>query len=339
MIISRAPCRFPLGGGGTDLPSYYEKFEGFLISGAIDKYCVVAANKLFTGQIKLSYAHREVVDSIDQIKHNLFREALKRYKITSGIELHSIADVPSGTGLGSSGAFLVSLLNTLYQYKYGKPTSKRDLADTACHIEIDVLKEHEGKQDKYASAFGSINAYTFHKNGNVSVRPLANDDILYHELEQKTFLFYTGITRQGTASTILQNQDEKTKQNDKDMIASLHKIKEIGLKTKEAFETLDLDRFGYLLDEHWKVKKHYSPQSTNQQIDEWYDLAKDNGALGGKIMGSGGGGFFLFYHPCETPTEQWHFVETLEKYGLSHVPFKFDQQGVMTLVSEQVRAE
>jgi D-glycero-alpha-D-manno-heptose-7-phosphate kinase len=337
MYITRSPCRIPLGGGGTDLPSYYEKYEGFLISGAINKYCIVAANKLFTGQIKLSYAERETVNTVDDIKHNLFREALKQMNILSGIEIHSIADVPSGTGLGSSGAFLVALLNTLYLYKYGKPASKRQLAEMACHIEIEVLKEHEGKQDKYATAFGAINAYTFRKGGFVDVRPLTNEDLLYRELEQKLFLFFTGQMRQGTASSALKDLDENLKKDNMDKTQSLHKIKEIGLKTKDAFEHLELDKFGYLLDEHWKIKKHYSPHSTSPQIDDWYDLAIDNGALGGKIMGSGGGGgFFMFYHPCETPTEQWHFVDAMTKKGLINIPFAFDQEGVSTLVAEKI---
>jgi len=335
MILSRAPARLPLGGGGTDLPSYYEKYEGFFISGAIDKYNIVAANKLFNGQIKLSYAEREVVHSVDEIKHNLFKEALKLIGISSGIEIHSIADLPSGTGLGSSGAFLVALLNTLYFYKYGKSTSKRDLAQKACHIEIDVLGEHEGVQDKFSCSYGCINAYTVHKNGFIDVKPLTNEDLLYTELEKKLFLFFTGQVRKGISSTMLKEQDEKTKHNDQDMIQSLHKIKEIGLKTQEAFEHLELDRFGHLLDEHWKVKKHYSPQSTNPQVDEWYDIAIANGALGGKIMGSGGGGFFLFYHPCDTPTEQWHFVDSMTKNGLIHVPFSFDLDGVTSLSWEQ----
>jgi D-glycero-alpha-D-manno-heptose-7-phosphate kinase len=160
---------------------------------------------------------------------------------------------------------------------------------------------------------------------------------LYHELEHKLFLFYTGQARKGTASEMLKEQDEKLKMNDMDKTNSMHKIKEIGLKTKDAFEHLELDTFGHLLNEHWKVKKYYAPHSTSPQIDEWYDIAIDNGALGGKIMGSGGGGgFFMFYHPCETPTEQWHFVDALTKKGLVNVPFTFDQDGVSTLVAEQV---
>ena len=283
----------------------------------------------------MSYAEREIVERVDDIKHNLFREALKQVGIFSSIELHSLADVPSGTGLGSSGAFLVALLNTLHLYKYGTPAPKRQLAEMACHIEIDVLNEHEGKQDKYASAFGMINAYTIHPNGFIDIRPLTNEDILYRDLEHKLFLFFTGQTRQGQASAMLKNQDEKTKQNDKDMVASLHKIKEIGHKTQDAFESLELDKFGHLLNDHWKVKKHYSPHSTNPQIDEWYDLAMANGALGGKIMGSGGGGFFVFYHPCETPSEQWHFVDAMTKKGLIQVPFAFDRQGVTSIYSEK----
>jgi len=331
MLISRAPLRFPLGGGGTDLPSYYTKYEGFFISGAINKFSIIAANKLFNGHIKLNYADRETVASVPEIRHNLFREALKQVGIENSIELHSIADVPAGTGLGSSGAFLVALLNTLYYYKYKKYMPKRQLAELACHIEIDILNEHEGKQDKYAAAYGGINAYTVHKDGFVDINPISNEDILYHDLEEKLFLFYTGLSRQVLASTVLKNQDEKTKAGDNDMVNSLHKIKEIGIKTVDAFERLDLDKFGHLLNDHWKVKKHYSPHSTNPQIDEWYDLAMANGALGGKIMGSGGGGgFFVFYHPCETPSEQWHFVEALQKKGLTHVPYVFDREGVQS---------
>lgn len=333
MIISRAPLRVPLGGGGTDLPSYYEKHEGYLIAGTINKYIFVGANHQFYDNYNLKYSQIEIEEKINNVDHNLFREALKLLDIDKGIELTSLADIPAGTGLGSSGAFLVALLNTLYEYK-GSKVDKRTLAQEACKIELEILKEHEGKQDKFVCSFGGIKAYKFHKNGRVSVIPIANDDIIRSELENNLFLFFTGEKRKGTASTSLKKQDEELKQEESDMIVKMHEIKSIGIATKTAFENCDFDKFGSLLDRHWEIKKKYSPGCTNKFIDECYQKAMDCGCLGGKIMGAGGGGgFFMFYHPGP-PTSQWQFIDEMKKLGLTEMEFKFDFDGVKGIVED-----
>jgi D-glycero-alpha-D-manno-heptose-7-phosphate kinase len=333
MIISRCPVRLPLGGGGTDLPSYYEKYGGFLIAGGINKHIYVGANRQFYNNYSLKYSKIEVVDNINQIQHNLFREALKFLDIKPGIEITSLSDVPSGTGLGSSGSFLVALLNTLHHFKKENPL-KRQLAEEATKIELEVLKEHQGKQDEYACAFAGIKAYEFHPDGRVSIIPLMNEDLIMSTLEQKLMLFFTGQKRIGKASDVLKNQDVKVKEEDSDMISRLHAIKKIGIKTKECFDNWNFDDFGRLLDQHWQIKKKYSPTSTSDIIDKWYDVAKSNGALGGKICGAGGGGgFFMFYHPGDIK-EIWDFVKTMEKQGLKHVPYTFDSEGVTTINKE-----
>lgn len=332
IIISRSPLRLPLGGGGTDLPSYYEKHGGFFISAAINKYSYVSVSRQFYDTISLKYSKIEEVKTRDDIKHNLIREALKLLDIDGGIEITSLADIPSGTGLGSSGAFLVGLLNSLHLYK-NQTVSKRQLAEEACKIEIDILKEHEGKQDKYVSCFSGIKAYEIDKNGFVTIHPLNNEDIISLELKQKLLLFFTGQKRKGKASDILKNQDEGCKKDNKDIIERLHLIKKIGYRTKEVLENSDFDTFGKLLHQHWEVKKQYSPLSTNDQIDTWYQLALDNGALGGKIMGSGGGGFFMFYHPGD-PKEIWDFLDVMKKSGLIHMDYFFDSVGVTNITKE-----
>lgn len=335
MIISRTPLRITLGGGGTDLPSFYTKYGGFLISGAINKHVYVGVNRQFYNTYSLKYSKVEMKESIDQIEHNLIREALRLLDIPPGIEVTSLADIPSGTGLGSSGAFLVSLLNSLHLYKGKNSNSKRQLAEEACKIELDILKEHEGKQDKYACAFGGIKAYEFNKNGSVSVIPLVNEDMVISELKNNLLFFFTGIKRQGKASDALKNQDIKTKEDDSDMLRNLLEIKNIGLRTKKAFEDLDFDTFGYLLNDHWKIKKKYSPSSTNDFIDGCYQTALDNGALGGKIMGAGGGGgFFMFYHPG-TDKEKWSFIDVMKQKGLKQMDYSFDNEGVCTIAQEE----
>lgn len=329
MILSRAPTRLPLGGGGTDLPSYYEKHEGFLIAGAINKYVIIEANKQFYDTISLKYSKLEVVSSINEIKNPLFREALKFTKINGQIEIASLSDIPAGSGLGSSGAFLVGLLNTLHQFKQEKIT-RRQLAEEACRIEIEIMKEHEGKQDKYASAFGGIRAYKFHKNGNVSVTPLTNEDVIKTELEDKLHIYFTGLTRIGTASDSLKRQDIGLKEDNEEMTNYLHEIKRIGYETVNAFQDLDFDRFGRLLDDHWKIKQKMNPPK-DSQITQTYNYAIKHGAIGGKIMGANTDvGFFIFYHPGPKK-KLLEFNDIMLKQGLKHMPFKFDIDGTVTL--------
>jgi D-glycero-alpha-D-manno-heptose-7-phosphate kinase len=266
VIISRAPVRISLGGGGTDLKSYYSKYGGFLIAGAIDKYIFISANKRFYDSIRLSYSQTEIANSVDEIKHKIFREGLKFLNMNNGIELVSIADVPANCGLGSSSSFTVSLLNSLHAYKR-EFISQKQLAEEACHIEIDVLGEPIGKQDQYISAFGGVTTLTIERDGDVIVEPVKMNEEAVDELERNILLFHTGIER--SASEILSEQNDKSMRDDAGVIETLHQIKKIGLKTKKEFERGDLDRFGDLLDVHWQVKKHLSKMRFQGKMARW----------------------------------------------------------------------
>ncbi len=327
MIISRAPVRITLGGGGTDLKSYYSKYGGFLIAAAIDRYVFISANKRFYDNIRLSYTQTEIVDSVADIKHRIFREALKLLKINGGIELVSIADVPANCGLGTSSSFTVSLLNALHAYKRDYVTQKQ-LAEEACHTEIDILREPIGKQDQYIAAFGGITCLTFEKNGNVIVEPLRISDEALDQLESNILLFHTGIER--SASEILSEQDEKSKKDDSKIIDNLHRIKEIGLETRAALEEGNVDKFGELLHLHWETKKRRSHKMSDAFIDECYDVARRNGALGGKLIGAGGGGFFMFY--CHS-NDKSRLSQAMKKVGLKPMRFHFDFEGAKILVN------
>jgi len=327
MIISRAPVRITLGGGGTDLASYYSKHEGFLIAGGIDKYVFISANKRFYDSIRLSYSQTEIVDEVAQIKHRIFREALKLLGVERGIELVSIADVPANCGLGTSSSFTVSLLNALHTYKRDF-VNQRQLADEACHVEIDVLNEPIGKQDQYMAAFGGLTCLTFEKNGNVIVEPLKISSEDMDRLEGNILLFHTGIER--SASEILDEQDKKSRKDDPDMIENLHRIKEIGLETRRVLEKGDIDALGELLHVHWETKRKRSKSMTNPFIDECYEAARKNGALGGKIMGAGGGGFFMFY--CHN-NDKAKVYQAIKKIGLRPMRFHFDFEGAKILIN------
>jgi len=323
MIISRSPVRITLGGGGTDLPSYYSKYGGALIAAAIDKYTLVTAHTRFDDDIKLNYSKAEQVQNVDEIKHNIFREALRLLNITKGIELTSLSDMPSSSGLGTSGSFTVAVLNVLHTYKK-EFVSQKQLAEEACKIEMEILKEPIGKQDQYIAAFGGITYFEFDKSGNVTVKPIKMSEEARDELHNNIMLFYTGITR--SASDILREQDEKSKKDEGSTIDTLHEIKRIGLDTKKAFEVGEIDKFGEFLDLHWDIKKQLSKDISNQFIDECYSLAKSNGALGGKIMGAGGGGFFMFYHNGNN-TKKTAFIKELAKQGLKKMRYNFDFEG------------
>jgi len=326
MIISRAPVRISLGGGGTDLESYYSKRGGFLIAGAIDRYVFISANKRFYDSMRLSYSQTEIVENVEDVKHRIFKESLKYLGVNNGIELVSIADVPANSGLGSSSSFTVSLLNALHAYKRDF-VSQKQLADEACHLEIDILGEPIGKQDQYISSFGGVTALTFERDGNVIVEPLKMDQETLNELERNILLFSTGIER--SASDILSEQNQKSKEGNKDVIETLDQIKSIGFKTKNAFESGDLDRFGKLLDVHWQIKKDLSNKISNNFIDGCYEAAMSNGALGGKIMGAGGGGFFMFY--CSE--NQKKLISAMKEKGLKPMKFRFDFEGAKILVN------
>lgn len=326
MILSRAPVRLSMGGGGTDLPSYYKEFGGFLLATSINKYVNIVLNKRFEEDIRLSYSKTEIVDDISKIEHRIFREALSYTGITKQIELVSVADVPSNCGLGTSSTFTVALLNALYAYKRDYVSIDK-LAEAACHIEIDILKEPIGKQDQYASAYGGFNAYYFNKDGTVNVEPVQIKEEMMIELQNNLFLFYLNITR--SASSILSDQNEKSKQKDSTTLDKLHSIKEMGFQTKKILEQGKINEFGEILHNHWLTKKGLSSKVSDPYIDEAYDIAMKNGAIGGKVVGAGGGGFLLLYCPNNKPK----LVESLRKFGLKPTWFSFEFEGAKKIYS------
>ncbi len=320
MIISRAPVRLSMGGGGTDLPSYYEQFGGFLMAASINRYVFVMANKRFFDSIRLSYSKTEIVDNVDDIEHNIFREALKLVGIEKQIELVSVADVPPQCGLGTSSVFTVALLNGLFTYKK-EYLDLKQLAEAACHIEIDVLREPIGKQDQFAAAYGGFNAYWFEPDGSVAVEPVCIKEEDLIELQSNLFLFH--MHKEKPTSFVLEDQNEKSKRGDKETLERLHRIKEIGLHTKKLLERGDIDGFGEVLHEHWLTKKGLSERVSDPSIDEAYEVARNNGAIGGKIIGAGGGGFLLLY--C--PSRKSDLISAMEKLGMSPMWFSFENEG------------
>jgi len=328
MIIARSPLRISLGGGGTDLPSYYEENEGFLIAAAIDKYVYVTINKPFKDGIFLKYSTIENVLNVDDIHHPIIRESLKmfpKYDTNPKIEITTLADIPAGTGLGSSGSFTTSLLKGL-NYFEKKNIDPIVLAEMACDVEINKLKEPIGKQDQYIAAVGGITCFTFCKDGNVLIEPLKISSDTLYDLEDNLLLFFTGFSR--SAGSILKDQKEKSQTCDEDMLANLHYVKEMGYRSKKLLEEGRTTEFGALMHEHWEHKKKRSAGMSNPQIDEWYELGLKNGAIGGKLVGAGGGGFLLFY--AEDRNKLKH---AMKHAGLEEVRFKFDYEGTKVILS------
>jgi D-glycero-alpha-D-manno-heptose-7-phosphate kinase len=325
MIIVRSPLRISLGGGGTDLLSYYRDHEGFLIAAAIDKYVYVSVIKPFRPGIYLKYSEIEHVDAADQVKHKIIREALKLFPAEAEqIEITTLADIPAGTGLGSSGSFTTALLRALHAQSRNL-IHPRELAEQACHVEIDLLKEPIGKQDQYIAAFGGITCFTFRRDGTVDAQPLALDEDTRNALADNLLIFFTGYAR--SASDLLRDQDTRTKQNDSSMIDNLHYVKDIGLRSKAALERGDLIAFGKLMHEHWEHKRKRSSGMSNSEIDRWYNLGMDAGAIGGKLIGAGGGGFLMFY--AEDKVRLRH---AMREAGLTEVRFHMDFEGTKVLV-------
>jgi D-glycero-alpha-D-manno-heptose-7-phosphate kinase len=321
MIITRTPFRVTLGGGGTDLPSFYREQGGFILAMGIDKYMYLNVNTpIVDDKIRVKYARSELVDHIDQVEHTLAREALRHFRITSGIEIVSIADIPAGTGLGSSSAYLVGLLNAMHALTQN-PVGPYQLAEEACHIELDILKKPIGKQDQYMAAFGGLTILDISPDGSVAVTQLGLEVEVLEALEHNILMFYTHDMRDATA--ILHKQDSATKRNDKVVVSSLREIKDIGLEACSAIVDGNLRRFGELMDLHWQTKKRLAEGITNPQIDAWYELAKRNGAIGGKISGAGGGGFLTLY--CEENTAQLR--QAMRAVGLRQLNFRLDFEG------------
>jgi D-glycero-alpha-D-manno-heptose-7-phosphate kinase len=321
MIVSRAPVRFSLGGGGTDLPAYAERFGGYLVSAAIDKYIYVTANKRFHRDIRLAYSKTEIVPSVDKIEHPLFREALRMTRIEHSIELTSVADLPANSGLGSSSSFTVALLNALHTWKR-EFVSSRQLAEEACSLEIDRLGEPIGKQDQYIAAFGNITAFTFAKDGSVLVEPVPVRDEVLDELETNLVIVWSGIER--PARVVLSEQGQRIRGLEPDVLERMHTIKELGHEVYRLLVDGDLDRYGELLHHHWTQKRKLASKMTDAALDEHYEAARAAGALGGKLMGAGGGGFFMFY---VRPADKRRLIEAMTARGLRILRFRFDVDG------------
>lgn len=325
MIITRSPLRISLGGGGTDLPSYYQQFGGFLIAAAIDKYVYVTAMRPFTPGIFLKYSQLEKVEGVDEVQHPILREAIRMLEFnTPQIEITTLADIPSGTGLGSSGSFTTALLKALFAHRR-RLILPDELARLACRIELDILKEPIGKQDQYIAAYGGITCFEFNQDDSVTAYPLPVSMDTLFDLEDNLLLFFTGFSR--SASSILKDQDKRSKEMDQEMLNNMHYVKDLGLRSKEALITGHTSEFGALMHEHWEHKRKRSSGMSNPQIDAWYELGMKNGALGGKLVGAGGGGFLMFY--AEDRNRLRH---AMSKAGLEEVRFQFDFEGTKTLI-------
>jgi D-glycero-alpha-D-manno-heptose-7-phosphate kinase len=320
MIITRSPLRISLGGGGTDLPSYYREHGGFLVAGALDKYVYLTLHRTFVPDLIVKYSKLERVATADQLEHPIIREAFGLLKMDGrSLELTSMADIPGGTGLGSSGSFTTALLKLLHTANKNL-ISPAELAEQACHIEIDRLGEPIGKQDQYIAAVGGITAFTFHKDGRVDYRPAKISEEALFNLEDNLLLFFTGYSR--SASGILKDQNDKSKANDQAMLDNLHFTKDLGYQSLTALESGDLEEFARLMDIHWQRKKVRSSGMSNQPINDWYDHAMAHGALGGKLIGAGGGGFLMFY-----AADKKMLRRAMREKGLQEVRFRFDFEG------------
>lgn len=319
MIFSRAPLRVSLGGGGTDLPSYYREHGGFLVSGAIDKYVYMLTHTVFQRRYRMKYSELEEVDEIEQIRHPILREGLLRHWSGSPLEIASLADVPAGTGMGSSGAYTVCLIKSLTRARHSA-ISPADLAEAACGIEMDVLGEPVGKQDPYVAAHGGICAYTFDTSGAVEVEPLELDPAVLRRLRDQLLLFYTGEAR--SASKMLADQDARSKAGDQEMLENLHRTKELGRDIYGLLGEGDLDGYAEVMHEHWEHKRSRSPGMSDEHIDRLYTFARCSGAVGGKLVGAGGGGFLLVYSRRPEDTRQ-----AMTAAGASELPFDFEFGG------------
>ena len=327
MIISRTPLRISFAGGGSDLAAFYRQEPGAVLSTAINKYIYINVNKKFDEQIRASYSITEIVDSVDQLKHELIREALNMVKPQCGIEITSISDIPSqGTGLGSSSTYTVGLLNSLYAH-IGQHVGAKRLAQGACEIEIERCKKPIGKQDQYIAAFGGLQYIRFNPDESVFVDPVICSPETKNKLQQSLLMLYTGITR--SADTILQEQSQNTVHQD-DKRASLRKMTHLAGELRDALVENDLDGFGEILHEGWMEKKKLAGGISNPKIDAWYETARQQGAIGGKILGAGGGGFLLLYaHPENFPDIMRALPE------LKPIQIRFEPQGSKIIYVEE----
>ncbi len=325
MIITRSPLRISLGGGGTDLPSYYRSHGGFLIAAAIDKYVYITIHQTFVEELIVKYSKLERVATAADLQHPILREALRLLDVDGRyLEIASMADIPAGAGLGSSGSFATALLKALHTHRKSL-IHPRELAEQACHVEIDRLGEPIGKQDQYIAAFGGITRFEFLPDDRVEAAPLGLDLETLYTLEDNLLLFFTGYSR--SASDILKEQDDRSRRGEHAMMEHLHFVKDLGLRSARALETGDLRQFAELMNVHWRHKKERSRSMTNGDIDCWYELALANGALGGKLVGAGGGGFLMFY--AEDKARLRH---AMVRTSLREVRFRFDFEGTKVIV-------
>lgn len=325
MIITRSPLRISLGGGGTDLPSYYQKHGGFLIAGAIDKYVYITLHQTFQPGLIVKYSKMEQVAEVDDVQHPIVREALKLAGVEQPhLEITSMADIPAGTGLGSSGSFTTALLKALHIYRKNI-VHPQALAEQACQIEIEKLGEPIGKQDQYIAAYGGLACFEFLPSGAVEACPLKITPETFYNLEDNLLLFFTGFSR--SASEILKEQDARSREADAAMIENLHFVKDLGFQSRSALEQGDLSRFGQLMNVHWEHKKQRGGKMSNPQIDRWYQTAMKNGAAGGKLIGAGGGGFLMFY-----ANDKSRLRRTMTEAGLREVRFRFDFEGTRAVI-------
>ncbi len=327
MIIARSPLRISLGGGGTDLRSYYEEHGGFLVAAAIDRYVYINVHERFEEGYVLKYSKLEEAATLDELQHPIIREALRLVGVTQrNLEIASMADIPAGTGLGSSGSFTTALLKALHTLRKNivRPA---EIAAQACQLEIDILREPVGKQDQYIAAVGGVTSFHFLPGGSVEVLPVELSEETLFNLQDNLLLFFTGYTR--SASKILKEQDDKTRELDSAMVENLNFIKELGVRSKEAMEAGDLREFARLMDVHWQRKKERSGGMSNSQINEWYDHGMANGALGGKLIGAGGGGFLMFYTEQSTQLRR-----AMRAQGLREVRFRFDFEGTKIVAQD-----
>lgn len=326
MLITRTPLRISIGGGGTDLPSFYREREGFVISAAINKYMFIGLNRTFTDDYLIKYSQLERRQTVGEIEHRIVRTILERHGMEPGLEMISLADIPSGTGLGSSGSFTVGLLRAVYAFKREHVTAGA-LAEEAAHIEIDVLGEPVGKQDQYIAAFGGLTCFEFHADDRVTVSPLSIPQLTLHDLEERLLLFFTGYSR--AAGSILSDQRTRSERGDQAMLDNLEQTKALGLRIREALEGGRPEEFGAMMDEHWQRKRGRSSGMTNDDIDRWYAAGTANGAIGGKLVGAGTGGFLMFYASDPTALRAAMTAE-----GLTETRFTFDLDGATVLVRD-----
>lgn len=324
MIIARSPLRISLGGGGTDVPSYFQKHGGYVLSAAINKYVYITVTRPFDTGIFLKYSNIEKVKNVNDVQHPIIRETLRTLNLKSPqIEVTSLADIPAGSGLGSSGSFTTCLIKALYTH-YRKPIYPKDLAELACEIEIDKLKEPIGKQDQYISAYGGITEFTFGSNGHVEVNSLKLSPETIHCLEDNLLLFFTGQLRR--ASSILRDQVERSTLGEDEITENLHMIKALGYEVRDALLAGDADSFGRIMNQHWRIKRSRSENISNSIIDIAYEKALAAGALGGKLIGAGGGGFLMFY-----TKRREELKNAMKELGIEEVRFRFDFEGTKVL--------